>query len=220
MSEMLNLKELERLAFRRTFQDGLYDIYLGGLFASFAAFAFTVFPGSQTNWLTTMIYYLIGIGLSGLIFWLGKKYITLPRIGLVNFGPARKRRFRDLLWALAVIVFLQGLFILLQFSNLLPTVIREWLASILGHANNQTLLIAFVAAFFVAPAMLLIAYMVDIPSGYYHAIIMSLAIFLMILLDQAWWMVVGGMLILIPGVVRLARFLQRYPLERISDERR
>ena len=220
MSEMLNLKELERLAFRRTFQDGLYDIYLGGLFASFAAFAFTVFPGRQTNWLVTMIYYLIGIGLSGLIFWLGKKYITLPRIGLVNFGPARKKRFRDLLWALAVIVIVQGLFILLQFSNLLPTVVREWLASILGQANNLTLLIAFVAAFFVAPAMLLIAYMVDIPSGYYHAIIMSLAVFLMILLDQALWMVAGGILILIPGVVRLVRFMQSYPLEKIPDERR
>ena len=49
MSQALDLKQLERLAFRRTYQDGLYDIYLGGILISFAVFAFTVFPGSETK---------------------------------------------------------------------------------------------------------------------------------------------------------------------------
>ena len=31
MSQALDLKQLERLAFRRTYQDGLYDIYIGGM---------------------------------------------------------------------------------------------------------------------------------------------------------------------------------------------
>jgi hypothetical protein len=219
MSEMINLKELERLAFRRTFQDGLYDIYLGGLFASFAAFAFTVFPGTQQNWLATLLYYLVGIGLSGLVFWLGKKYVTLPRIGMVNFGPARKKRNRDLLWALAVIVFVQVVVVIIQFTNWLPPVVREWLSAILGRADNSNLVIAVVAALFVAPGMLFIAYKAEIPHGYYHSIIMALGVFLMILFDQAWWMVAGGILILLPGLVQLVRFLRRYPLESISDGR-
>jgi hypothetical protein len=219
MSQIFNLKELELQAFRRTFQDGLYDIYLGGLFASFATFASQVFPGNQTNLQTTIIYLLLGFGLSSLIFWLGKYFITLPRIGLVKFGPKRQKRFKDLIWALAVIVIVQGLIILLQFSNLLPTAVREWLAAILGQANNQSLMIAFVAAFFVLLPMLLIGYMVDIPSGYYHAVIMSLAIFVMILLDHAWWMVLGGAMILLPGLFRLIRFIRQYRMEMISDER-
>ncbi len=90
MSQALDLKQLERLAFRRTYQDGLYDIYIGGIFVSFAVFAFTVFPGSETKSLVPLVYLVLGLGLSGLLFWLGKKYITLPRIGLVNFGPARR----------------------------------------------------------------------------------------------------------------------------------
>jgi len=219
MSELLNLKELEFQAFRRTFQDGLYDIYLGGLFASFAIFGSRVFPGIQTTLMTTIIYYVIGFGLSSLVFWLGKYYITLPRIGLVKFGPKRQKRFKDLIWTLAVIVIVQSLIILLQFSNLLPTAVREWLASILGQANNQSLTIALVAAFFVGLPMLLIAYLIDIPSGYYHAVIMALAIFVMILLDHAWWMVVGGAMILLPGLFRLIRFIRQYPKEMVSDER-
>jgi hypothetical protein len=219
MSQTLNLKELERLAFRRTFQDGLYDIYLGGLFASFAAFAVRIFPGSETDSLTTLLYYLIGVGLSGLIFWLGKKYITLPRIGLVNFGPARRKRRQDLILALAVIVAVQVLVVLLQFTYLRSPAVREWLAPILGQADNSNLMLAVVAAVFVAPGMLLIAYFSDIPRGYYHAVVMTLAVFLMILLDQAWWMVLGGVLIVLPGLVQFVLFLQRYPLEQVSDER-
>jgi hypothetical protein len=218
MSQSLNLKELERMAFLRTFQDGLYDIYLGGLFASFAAFAFKVFPGGVTESLTTMLILLIGLGLSGLVFWLGKKFITLPRIGLVNFGPARRKRRKDLLLALAVIVAMQVVFIVLQFSSLLSPAAREWLAPILGQADNGRLTVAIVGAIFVAPGMLFIAYIAGIPRGYYHAVVMSLGVFLMILLDQAWWMALGGALILVPGLVQLVQFLQRYPLERIPDE--
>ena len=88
----LNLKELEQLAYRRTYQDGLLDIYLGGILASFAVFGFTIFPGTDMDSLQVLLYYLIGMGLSTLVFWLGKRYITLPRIGLVKFGPARQKR--------------------------------------------------------------------------------------------------------------------------------
>lgn len=219
MSQNLDLKKLERMAFVRTFQDGLYDIYLGGLFASFAAFGFTVFPGSETETLPTLLYYLIGAGLSFAFFFLGKKFITLPRIGLVNFGPRRQKRKRDLILALAVIVFVQVLVVTLQFSHLLSPAVREWLAPVLGQADNSRWMVAVLAVAFVAPGMLVIAYFTDIPRGYYHAVVMALAVFLMIMLDQAWWMLLGGLLILLPGLVQFVQFLQHYPLEKISDER-
>lgn len=219
MSQLLNLKELERIAFRRTWEDGLFDIYLGGNLASFAAFGFTVFPGSETKILVSMVYYLIGISLSSLVFWLGKKYITVPRIGLVQFGPARKKRARDLLLALAVIVAIQALAVLFQFGFLKVPALREWLAPILGDAGGNRVVVASVAAIFVAPGMLLVAYFADMPRGYYNAVVMALAIFLMVLFDSAWWMVMGGALMMLPGLVQFVTFLQRYPLEKISDER-
>ncbi|MBN2550430.1 MAG: hypothetical protein JXB15_14800 [Anaerolineales bacterium] len=213
----LNLKELEKLAYRRTYQDGLYDIYIGGLLASFAAFGFMIFPGSDQESIVILLYYLIGMGLSGLVFWLGKKYITLPRIGLVNFGPARQKHNRDLILPLVVITAVQALVVLLQFGHFLPPALRSQLTPILGAIGSPRLMVAIFAVIFVAPGMLLVAFLRDSPRGYYHAVVMSLAIFLMILLDQAWWMVLGGALIFLPGVFQLARFLRQYPLEDVPD---
>jgi len=209
----LNLKELEKLAYRRTFQDGLLDIYMGGIIASFAVFGFTIFPGKDMESIEVFLYYLIGMGLSGLVFWLGKKYITLPRIGFVTFGAARQKRKRDLILALALIVMVQVLVVLLQMGFLISPVLRSQLISILGTTSSTNLTIAIFAVIFVAPGMLLIAYMMDIPRFYYHTGVVSLAVFLMILLDTAWWMVLGGALIALPGVFMLARFLRQYPLE-------
>jgi len=79
----ISLKELERKAFRSTYQDGLLDIYLGGTIASFTVFAGAMEPADQlTSWQRLLIF-LAGCGISNLIFWVGKKFITLPRIGQV-----------------------------------------------------------------------------------------------------------------------------------------
>jgi len=214
----LNLKELEQLAYRRTYQDGLLDIYLGGILASFAAFGFTIFPGTDMDSLQVLLYYLIGMGLSTLVFWLGKRYITLPRIGLVKFNPARQKRARDLILTLAVIVAVQVLVVLLQMGFLLSSDLRSQLIPILGTTSNPNLMIAIFAVIFVAPGMLLIAYFMDIPHFYYNAVVMSLGVFLMILLDQAWWMALGGALIILLGVIQLVRFLRQYPLESTPHE--
>ena len=217
MSASINLKELERQAFRRTYEDGLWEIYIGGMLASFAAFGFTVFPGNFETPLAFIIY-LLGNGLSGLIFWLGKKFITVPRIGMVNFGSRRQKRKRDLVIALLIIVAVQTAAIVVQFGLLASPDLRARFAPVLGGIHTESLGVAILAVLFVSPGMLLIAYLMDIPGGYYHAVIMALAIFLMILLDQAWWMVIGGVLIILPGVVHLVGFLQRYPLEGSPDE--
>jgi hypothetical protein len=214
----LNLKELEKLAYRLTLQDGLLDIFLGGVIASNAAFSFKIFPGSDMESIEVLLYYLIGMVLSVLVFWLGKKYITLPRIGLVTFGPARQKRKRNLLITLAVIITLQVLVVLLQGGFLISPALRSQLIPLLGTTSSTNLKLAIFAVIFVAPGMLLIAYITDIPRGYYIAGVMSLAVFLMILLDQAWWMVLGGALIILPGVFQFAWFLRQYPLEGTPPE--
>jgi len=219
MSIPLNLKELERRAFRRNYEDGLYEIYLGGMLISFSVFAFNIFPGETFESQVALTLYLCGMGLSALVFWLGKKYITLPRIGLVKFGQQRQKRGRDLLVALTVIVSIQVLAVLLQFGVLAFPELRAKVAPFLGDQSGMPLIVAIVAALFVAPGMLLIAYFSEIPRGYFHAVIISIAIFMMILFNQAWWMVAGGVLILVPGIEHLVRFIQKYPLP-LEDESR
>ncbi len=90
MSEQLNLKELERRAYRSTFQDGLWDLYLAGLMACLGILGVIGLRDTET-WVWLIGYTVLVGGVLGL-FMLGKRYITVPRLGIAKFGPARKRR--------------------------------------------------------------------------------------------------------------------------------
>jgi hypothetical protein len=212
MSVSINLKELERRVYRRTYEDGLLEIYLGGILVSFSIFAFNVFPGDTFEPIIALGLFLAVMAISVMVYWLGKKYITLPRIGMINFGQQRQQRKRELVMALAVIVGIQVVAILLQFTLLAYPELRLRISPFLGEHFGNSLVIAIVAALFVAPGFLLMAYYMEIPRGYFHAVITSLAIFFMIIFNQAWWMTAGGLLIMIEGIIHLIQFVRKYPL--------
>ena len=85
MSHTINLKELERKAFRSTFQDGLWDMYLGFLLLTMGMGP--VLPSLNKSVMWTLVILLMLSVLAWLAFWAGKKFITTPRMGLVKFGP-------------------------------------------------------------------------------------------------------------------------------------
>jgi len=88
VSAEINLGELERKAWRSVFQDGLWDVYLGLLLLAMAVGAWLSDMGVPTAW----HYGVYGalVGLSMLVLWAGKHFVTLPRMGRVKFGPKRK----------------------------------------------------------------------------------------------------------------------------------
>jgi hypothetical protein len=79
MNREIDLREIEKKAWT-TFssKDGFYDIFIGVMLIISAIQAFF-----YNIWFTSFI--LISV----LIVPLGKKYVTIPRIGLVKFGPER-----------------------------------------------------------------------------------------------------------------------------------
>ena len=105
MSTQLNLKEIERKAFRSTFQDGLLDICISTVFGSMALMEFVVVK-DETRWLFLVLAFL-GVFAGQLIFWVGKKFVTLPRMGQVKFGEIRRKRNKTLTLILTVVVLLQ-----------------------------------------------------------------------------------------------------------------
>jgi len=81
--------------------------------------------------------------------------------------------------------------------------------------------VAAIGSLFIGPSMILVAYFTDFGRGYYIAILMSAAVFLMILLNKPIYPLIIGLLIILPGVVLFIRFLQKYPLrdKKVGDER-
>jgi hypothetical protein len=90
MSQNINLKELERKAWRSVFQDGLWDIYLGLLLLAMAVWALLSDIGFSES-LGMAIFIGLEV-LAMLVLWVGKKTITVPRMGRVKFGPKRKAK--------------------------------------------------------------------------------------------------------------------------------
>ncbi len=208
----ISLKELERKAFRSAYQDGLMDIYLGGTIASFTVFAETL---QSTDGLTTwqrFLIFLAGCVISNLIFWVGKIFITVPRIGQVKFRPARQRRIRTLIIVLSVIVGVQVAIVAFQVALWQIPALRSWLGFPEIPQSMGTLIVAVVGALFVGPGMTVMAYFIDFPRGYYIAAVWSLGVFCLVWFDSALFYLAAGLLIILPGIFLFIRFVIQHPL--------
>jgi hypothetical protein len=210
MSDSLDLKNIEKKAFRATHQDGLWDIYIGGVVMSMAVLAYST--AGEARPALRFGLYLAGLGVFYLIYWGGKKYLTTPRLGLVKFGPHRQKRKLIMASVLSGLVLLQALLLI---GTILLWKNPDWATRMGFHTSNRDLermVVAIVGALFVGPSMVLIAYFNDFLRGYYIAVIMSLAVFSLIWFGQPVYLIAAGLLIMLPGIVLFARFLRQHPL--------
>jgi len=209
MSTQINLKEIERKAFLSTYQDGLWDIYYGLILMAMAIFMFRPAGGYKP---TNILLAILAFTVAFLIFWAGKKFVILPRMGQVTFGPARKQQRRTLAIILSVVVLIQAGFLALQLVGWANPEFGQKISSLINDRDLMHMLVASIGALFIGPPMILVAYFTDFSRGYYIAILMSLAVFLMILLNRPIYPILLGAMVAIPGVVLFVRFLQKYPL--------
>ncbi|UCF16086.1 MAG: hypothetical protein JSW59_01225, partial [Phycisphaerales bacterium] len=89
---MPNLTDIEKKAYRSTFQDGIWDLFLGSILLTLAVLALLSNRGTPES-----RQIIVGIVLQGAavaFFIAGKKYVTVPRMGFVKFGRQRKGKIR------------------------------------------------------------------------------------------------------------------------------
>jgi hypothetical protein len=199
MNDAMDLKTLERNAWRSYHQDGLWDIYLGLLLWDMALILGTGLAWLANDWLRFLLY-LILLGGAFLIFWAGKRYLTVPRLGRVKFGPVRKRR------KLHLALVLGGFFVVTLVLFLLT------LAAKLNNAPLPPGLPVFLfTGLFVGAAIATIAWFNDYPRGYYIAVIYALCFGLGEYMNNFAIFWIGGLLVMAPGVYLFVRFLKEHP---------
>jgi len=218
MSQDISLKEIERKAFRSTFQDGLWDIFLGLLLLNMGIGTIvggmlgeTEMSLMSLSWIMVMIVPLPFLAL--IAFWAGKKFITTPRIGLVKFGPQRKAKMKNL----RVVLFLSVLLLVIMFilgwaalGNGLPS----WMTEIplpLCVWPVQTIIVFGLAAYFL-----------DVTRFYAYGVLYGLPFPVGTLLAKntdlsalgsmaiTYGIPVGVMVLI--GVILFIRFLRKYPV--------
>jgi hypothetical protein len=90
MDQQIDLKELERKVWTSFYKDGLADVFLGCLFLTFALAPILSRMGLGDLWSSAV--FLPFLAIIYLLLALLRKYIVIPRIGLVHFGRVRRKR--------------------------------------------------------------------------------------------------------------------------------
>ena len=140
-----SLKEIERRAYRSTFTDGIYDIQFGLIFLFLTLIVVLEADGGPR----LVGYALLLIPL--IMPWLGKRYITVPRMGRVEFGEKRKKKRLVILVITAIVLFFTlPLFIML---------LQQQPSGGLGWK---------LIAIFIAPIFVLAVYTTDFPRLYIY----------------------------------------------------
>jgi hypothetical protein len=209
MSERINLKEVERKAWRSFFQDGLWDIYLGLLLLGMGSSSLGRYVGlpEESGW--SLLPNLIWAIVSMLILWVGKRFVTVPRMGRVKLGPkgkARKRKTRVLLTA-SVLVGVVVFAIALVARGNPPR--RLNLAVVFPAVYALNMLVVFSLG----------AYFLDFARLYLIGVMYALPVPLLITLDEIAGIDIGfgafaapAAVILLIGMVLFIRFLRDYPV--------
>ena len=209
MDTQLDLKQIERKAFRSTYEDGLWDIYFGLIVICMSIFIYRPASGySPMN----IILALLAMSVAYSLFWAAKKYITVPRMGQVRFGDIRKKKKTTMVVFLSFVVLVQLILLGLTALGWLDPEVSVRVNGFLKSRDLMDLTVALIGSLIVVSGMTLTAYFSDFPRGYFIAAMMALAVFLMIYTNQPIYAILIGLLICIPGVVLFIRFLKKYPL--------
>ena len=103
MTTNIDLKELERKAFRSTYQDGIWDIYLGLMLLPMVVGSYlSPHPDNPPTWAVAFTFSFFAVPF--VIFRAAKKYMIIPRLGLVQFGAERQRKRKKLGLAMSLSV--------------------------------------------------------------------------------------------------------------------
>ena len=188
MTQEVDLTQIERKAYGSYFHDGLWDIFLGLLMLSMGLFLLV----GQFLW------YVIILAVAVLLPVVGRRLITVPRLGHVRYGPARKVKMWKTVVILSLSVLLGIAFFLLRW---LGVALPVWaMATVIG--------VWFVTVFS------FVAYYMDLRRFYLYGALFSGSFVLIVLPVYPAGVVaffVSGSLACVTGAVMLVRFLRRYP---------
>lgn len=188
MSQMISLQDVERRAWTLYFQDGLWDIFFGLLFL-----------GGGLRALTDNLWFYLLVAAGVLVIILGKRWITLPRLGQIDYSPQRKAR--------------TNVVRLVAFGAMIITAVIFVLA--VGGADLSGIPVGWIFVLMVPGVFLLMAYMMDFQRLYGYAVLVAIFMVITELYGDpaaAWAQIVAGLVPLTIGIVLLVRFLRRYPV--------
>jgi hypothetical protein len=208
--EQLNIKALEKKAFRSFFRDGIYDVFLGTILLSLGL-PLILREFGWIHWETMTIPLVISIILNvgALVFFVfGKKYITAPRLGIARFGKTRKRKMMHVKLLLVISVLIGVVTFFLTMFKILPVGGNTGIPAAGVIFGIQVLIVFGLAAYFM-----------DFTRLYLYALLFAVSLPITFWLKKnsslayptlyVYSLTAGPMLVI--GWTLFIRFLRQYP---------
>ena len=203
MIEKISLKHAEHKIIKSTFKDGLWDILIGSFFLQFAIAP--LLSGQFGDFWSSAIF-LPFWALVFIFIRLIRKFVILPRIGIVKFGSFRKRKITKLtivMLFLNIIVFCIGIFFLFKVYS-----VPGWIHSaIFGFV---ILIMSSIAAHFLVFTRLFVYGML-----FFLSLVTGESLYLFFKIPHhafPFTFGVSASIIIITGLVLFLRFLKNHPI--------
>jgi len=205
MTQNVDLKALEKKAWRSVFQDGLWDIFLGLLLMAFGLSAWLDRQALSES--MRMGIYIGAEVVAMVVLFAGKRFITIPRMGTVKFGAERRKR-RNIVRLLLFISVLVGLAMWFLASSLMnkdgSLLSGKWFFPMVWVLNM--LMVFGLGAYFLEYERLYII-------GFLYALAIPLDVVIKAVAKvdlDIYIFLAGGLIILIMGIAYLVRFIRDY----------
>jgi hypothetical protein len=211
MMGITDLKSLEKQAFRRFYEDGLFDIFLGFMLATMAVGAVaTDATGNEFTGLLIMLVVALVIVVTLMVV---RRRLLASRLGEFAPGPARRKRISAVRLALLGSVVI-GL--------LLFAVVA------IGDVSVTSLEVLMPAIWFVNAVVVLgaMAYLLDVPRFYLYGFLFGTVMPVLIWPDVLWdyripplvAMGVPALIVIVIGLFKLTRFLKDFPPRPVTED--
>jgi hypothetical protein len=211
MAKTYNLQEAEKHVFRlATFEDGIWEIFLGFTFFVMSFYALTrkiLGPAINVILILGVIFALVGLA------WLAKKFLVLPRVGIVKFGKITVRKIRTanlITWGLVILTFA---LMIMGSKTILQEPVWQKLPQWVSDFDVDLVFALIIIAFFGA-----IAYSMGVPRFYIHGTLIGVANFTSAVMQVyygilfQWPVALAGFWIMAAGIYILLKFLKEYPI--------
>ena len=211
MTGLTDLKSLEKQAFRRFYEDGLFDIFLGVMLATMAVGAIaTDATGNEFTGLLIMFVVAMAIVVTLMVV---RRRLLAARLGEFTPGPVRRRRISAVRLALLASVVIG----LLLFAVLA-----------IGDVSVMSLEVLVPAIWFINAVVVLgaMAYLLDVPRFYLYGFLFGTVMPVMIWPDVLWdyrippvvAMGVPALVAIVIGLFKLTSFLRNYPARPVTED--
>ncbi len=206
MPEFIDLKALEKKAYTSIFQDGLLDIFFGLIIIGWITNSLGDFFDTVIVIIILSSYYILVC----ILFILTKRFISVPRMGQVKFGPIRKLNVKRFIIFSVINTTILIILLILPYTGLFQSVNFDGYITIL-----------LICTLFIWLPLSIIAFLIKFNRLYIYAIIGGLSFFVAdllrgyipYLLSTSIVFGVSGGIIFSIGLIVFLRFLKKYPKE-------